>query len=395
MWIDKIIEMLREIYRTIPPRFRWIIDPFAFAIACPMQLRLDLWSAKGTLLNSDMPLSVLCAAPDKDRSYFINYFLELVYGKSFEEVYHGHTWLWNIPEVLKKEGQDCSMMIVNMPKYYRYSPKTQNFFNIGYVEGEVDIPINECFMKKDSLKSDIRKIKKHAFNFEVTRDPRCFFKFYHEMFVPHKAKRFGKAADICQFGPRFQRNRDLLLIKKSGETVAGVTVCYERDVPILGDNGILDGDSKYIKEGALSASYYYMFLYLEKKGFKKVNLGGSSPFFHDGVLKYKTKWSQKIMHSEATFALKILSNTLITRTFLQNNPFIFESKGKLYGTVFVDKDNPFSLEELKQIDKDYFIPGLSKLFIYSFQPDYALKEEKIPLELSEHIILRSAKHIFD
>jgi hypothetical protein len=394
MWIDKTIEWMQKIYSMIPLRLRWIINPFAFVIAYPLRFRLELWIARGTMQNSEMPLSILCAAQSKQNKFIAN-FLELIFGESFEEIYHEHTWLWNISDILQKKGPECSMMFMNVSKFHRNWLSIRNCFNVGWVIGEISIPIDKTVMEKRSIKSDLSKIKKYSLDFEVTRDPQCFFDFYLKMYVPHIFKVFGKTAVIVPYSPTFHENRDLLLIKKEEKGIAGVTICYDKNGPRLEKNGILDGNTKYLREGALSASYFFAFHYLEQKGFRKVGLGRSSPFFHDGVLKYKAKWSQEIIQSDADFVLKILSNTVATRTFLRNNPFIFKKEGKLYGALFKDNEKPFSLEELKQIDKDYFLPGLSKLFIYSFHLDDAMNEQLIPSELSDHIVYCSAKYMFD
>ena len=57
----------------------------------------------------------------------------------------------------------------------------------------------------------------------------------------------------------------------------------------------------------------------------------------------------------------------------------------------MDGDKTLSGEELEQIYKQYFLGGLSKLFIYHFQNGDAVSQESVPPELSERIVLCSAE----
>jgi hypothetical protein len=139
----------------------------------------------------------------------------------------------------------------------------------------------------------------------------------------------------------------------------------------------------------MMAMLYFASLYLKDKGYTKMVVGNSRTFLKDGVLRLKKKWSQRIIGSAPTgFAFKVLCNTAATRAFLENNPFIFEEDGLLNGAVFVDGDDPPSSEEIRQINKNYFHPGLSKLIIYCFKPIDLAIEDLVPSELSENITLR-------
>ena len=88
---------------------------------------------------------------------------------------------------------------------------------------------------------------------------------------------------------------DLVLIKNQEETVAGGIVRYFDGGPYLWEMGIRDGDRGYLKEGVGTASYHLVLKYLEDKGYTNAFLGRSRAFLHDGVLRHKKKWSQRII----------------------------------------------------------------------------------------------------
>jgi hypothetical protein len=106
------------------------------------------------------------------------------------------------------------------------------------------------------------------------------------------------------------------------------------------------------------------------------------------VLQFKKKWSQRITDCCSNgFALRVLSHRPATRAFLCNNPFIFRRDGLFFGAVFADGDKPLTGEDIRQIDKDYFHPGMSRLFIYHLGSEPTPIPNLIPAELSQRIEL--------
>jgi hypothetical protein len=191
------------------------------------------------------------------------------------------------------------------------------------------------------------------------------------------------------------RYSDLLLVKKKEEYIGGMIIEYENKCPTLFSLGVRDGNPDYLKDGTVAALYYFSSLYLEEKGFLKMKSGYSRAFLNDGVLRLKRKWGQRILHSEPSgFALKVLSDTSATKSFLCNNPFIFQNNEHLCGAVFIDKDGPLLPEDYKQINKKYFNQGLSKLFLYEFKlNDLAKTDDITPSEIPGSISLCSASDI--
>ena len=243
---------------------------------------------------------------------------------------------------------------------------------------------------------DLRKIRVHSLEFEVTQDPKQFDDFYHNMYVPYISGAHRSSAYIVpyeQMRTKFQ-NGDLLLIKKQEERIAGFLIVYDKTGPRLWVSGIRDANREYVKAGAMGALYHFSFLYLKDKGFTKVKVGLSRAFSRDGVFQYKRKWSQKIAGtSRSWFALKVLSYPAPAGAFLQKTPFIFEKHGILNSAVFLDVEKPLSAKELKRIEKLNFTPGLSKLFIYHFQHSNPIKQDNATPELFERIVFCSVEDI--
>jgi len=83
------------------------------------------------------------------------------------------------------------------------------------------------------------------------------------------------------------------------------------------------------------------------------------------VLRFKHKLSQQITGSSLNgMALKISSYTAATRSFLQNNPFMFEGTDGLCGAMFLEAEVPLDEAMTHQLNKDYGHPGLVRLCTY-------------------------------
>lgn len=400
--INQLIGLAQKLYNRVPVRLRWIAAPLVYFYRfCQLlsYLRLKLWILTGDEKSSQLPLSILYAAKDSSTYQIIsmNIMLGLLFGESYQKVYLGRAWIWNIQKVIAEKGQNCSFMIVQMHGSLRKHLRSSKWFYIPtWLRGEVDIPIVPEVKKKHTLRSDLRKFQNNSLRFEVTRDLKYFDDFYHNMYVPKITKVYGNKAYIVPYEDMrttFQ-NCDLLLIKKQEERIAGLLIMYEKTGPRLWVLGIRDANREFVKDGAITALYHYSFIYLEEKGFTKVNLGVSKAFFRDGVLQYKRKWSQKIIGTTNNlYALKILSFTNGAKAFLQQNPFIFKNGGILNGAIFSDAKKPPSAKELKRIEKLNFSPGLSKLFIYHFQHGNPIKQDNVTPELFERIVSCSVEDI--
>jgi hypothetical protein len=218
------------------------------------------------------------------------------------------------------------------------------------------------------------------------------------MYIPYITKVFGKKSEIESYAfmkREFRKGGNLLLVKKEKEYIAGILHRYKKNRTKLLILGIKDGDSNYIKDGAIGALYYFSFCYSVEKGYTKIHFGGSRPFLKDGVLRYKKKWNQKIFdEGRMGFLIKPLSITEGLKGFFLNNPLIYEDKTDLNGAIFVAGDQSFSKEDFENIYKDYYVRGLTKLVIYKFGVTDRRMQSLVPQEFADRIIMRSAESIF-
>jgi hypothetical protein len=83
----------------------------------------------------------------------------------------------------------------------------------------------------------------------------------------------------------------------------------------------------------------------------------------------------------------ISSLTPAVKSFLRNNPFIFQRDNLLYAAVFVDADQPLSSEQIQQVTQEYFHEGLAGLKIYRLPAEGETAWEPAPTELPQNVEL--------
>lgn len=325
------------------------------------RLRPELWLVEGNEATSGRPLSVLCAGVG-------SYLLELAFGDSYRKRPAGRVWLWSLSRAVKEKGRGSALALIGVRgPYLRLVNLANSFLIPHWVRGEVDIPLGPSVLSNSSVKSDLRQIQKHQLHFSITKDPEHFHEFYHRMYVPYISAVHGQSAFIWPYEAKKSEfgHCELLLVTKEGQSIAGILISYEKPTPRLWSLGVRDADRRHVKEGAVTALFYYSFMHLESHGYRVANVGLSRPFLDDGVLRYKKKWGVRIVGASADcFVLKVLSDTPGACGFFGSHPFIFRDGDALSGAIFIDTASAPSPEELQRIHQRYSIPGLAKLGLY-------------------------------
>jgi hypothetical protein len=366
--IDKLLAAGKKIYLKTPASFRRIFWP-AKLISLIYLLRMNQWFLVGKEVFSKQDLTIIYTGIEMNK----NYLADLAFGSSHVEIHVGSRWLWQVPLKVKNGNCDCSLVITEVPQALRMLFGKKNCFYVPcWIRGEIDISANilSSIKKEHTLRSELRRIKKHGLQFEVTNEVSQFHKFYYDMYLPYATTRFGKGALIerYDFLKREFQKCNLLLVKKNGEHIAGGLVLHDKSGARLMISGVKDGNLDHVKIGASAAVYHFIFEYLQDKGYKKANLEGSRAFLKDGVLQYKRKWGLRIIGATGGkgFLIRPISQTAGLKGFLLNNPFVFIDKNGLKGAIFVGADQSLAAEILKKAYRDYYLEGVSKLSIYQF-----------------------------
>ena len=345
------------------------IGPFRRVVRY-LRARLDIyrpnvWVLEGTERWSGECLKVVVTGQLEHRNFLAN----LVFGGPWAEITRRRMWLWNIFRLANRRGTDYGLVMVDtaVPSCRAYE-KYGWFLVPAWIRTEVDLmTAAEQIKRSTSIKSDLSKIRKNRFEFEIRTGEDEFEHFYHETYIPYARNVYGDMAFLDTYED--MKNKvgicEFLVITQDTGQIAEQMLLYEDGGIRAYALGIKGANREYVKQGALAAVYYFSILYATRKGHKKLHLGGARPFVKDGVLQYKKKWGARIVgNTSRWFVFKVVHESVATRAFLAKNPFVYESDGKLVGAVFIDDGTFCSNEEVKRIERDYHDLGLGSVRIF-------------------------------
>lgn len=136
-------------------------------------------------------------------------------------------------------------------------------------------------------------VRRHDFQFEISRARDDLEAFHREYHVPHVSRRHGSLASVRSLRQleRAMRTGFLLRVFQEGSWVSGLVVSLadrRRANPVAA--GLHPSRLAGWQDGALSAAYYFLFRWAEEEGIRLVDFGGSRPHLGDGVFQHKVLW---------------------------------------------------------------------------------------------------------
>ena len=327
--------------------------------------RISFARFSGCVKSNGSPLTILCGATNQNRAYL----LDLIFAEPPAEKSQGRPRRQNIFQ--RRHDEDIGMIIVETKReLFTWLNDGGWFFIPTWIAGEVALPLPDECRRASTFKSELRQIEREGFELEVTRTEERFREFYDQLYVPYATKQFGAAAMVEGYAKKREQcaRFDLMLVRRKRQpmvTVAGFIVVYEPDRPKLWSAGVRAGNHDEVRAGALAAGYHFTLGWLQEKGFTRASLGKSRAFLHDGVLRFKRKFAQQLVPGHVFgFALKIQALTPAVKSFLRDNPFIFQSGEKFHAAIFTDAVP--TVDELVELEKKFFHHGLERIVVYYF-----------------------------
>ena len=182
-----------------------------------------------------------------------------------------------------------------------------------WVDSWMQVPQDwQSFIRKDKkAQSDVRRVRIKNFESHFSRDEADFDLFYERFYQPYIQARHQDRAEIV---PRwrlrvlFKQGMQIQWLCLGGEKLAGCIVQVEGRRFHSLVNGLRDGRQELKKEGALSSLYVCAIMEAHRLGCTELHMGGSLPSLHDGVFRYKSKWTTGLSHHEG-----LVSGNLVTQ----------------------------------------------------------------------------------
>jgi len=339
------------------------------------ELRLNIWRLEGNERCSGEPLSILYAGHRLNK----NYIAHLAFGAERKETYHGKTWIGSEIRAATQSGGEILTIIETAARDYPRYRVPGSFFIPCWIDGEIDLDQFAVCLSRDSVRGDLRRVRKYGLQFEVTKDREKFDLFYHQMYVPYIKSAHGDRAALMSYEGMMAKyaQSELLLIKRDGEYIAGENLLYENGIVRAWSLGVLNGDLRYVKEGAVGALYYYRMKYLREHGYRRLQIGASRAFLKDGVLCFKKKWDMRLVSARsAGFWMRPRGTHDGVVAFLKHNPFIYQKEDGFHGAVFLEAEEADTEDMIRPLHKRYGMRGLNGIDRYLAKGDFCLQ----PLE---------------
>jgi hypothetical protein len=143
-----------------------------------------------------------------------------------------------------------------------------------------------------SLKDDLRKVRSRGYTLEHATNAGDWEEFVATMVVPQANARFGGEAWVpsSYLLRQFAERGRLHFVIRDGIRVGGICSLRCGDTLWLPLSGVRDGDPALLRAGVSVAAWALAMEWARTEGCARVDMGRTSPFFHDGVQQYKRKW---------------------------------------------------------------------------------------------------------
>jgi len=341
----------------------------------------QVWRLEGRERASGAPLVIVFAGQLENKNYIVH----LAFADPPTEQALGRRWLWMLlPPKRKRDADGIDLRIVESYENQRRWLKARfQFFVPIWIGGELDLQRAVARLHRSkNAKKDLRRMQKNETTYEVTHDRDAFEDFYSNMYLPYIKNRYDNCAFLMKHEDMMGKLgcSELVFVKVRGERVAGHILLYEDNRVRAWSIGIKDGDSSYVKAGAMKALHYLTSQYLAERGYKALHMGGTRPFLLDGVLRHKRGLRVRLSdHAKRYFSLGLTAGSAGAAAFVASNPFIYESQGAYRGALFIEPDLPLSPERLREFYDEYFIDGLYGLSLF----DARAGGEKLLAQISE------------
>jgi hypothetical protein len=371
------LHFIKQFYHKMPANVQLYIRLFMVMCQKPRLLFLPVHTWNGKSRDNQLPLSVAYVG---NNTITRHYYLHLFFRPAPEITYAGKIFFIRIFKTIRKKYPACTMILWEPNPFIKWRLRNQQPFILpDWVQLEIDISQSIRTMEKQSRSGYInfrRLIRKYGYSYTLSENTdREFEDFYQNMYVPYAKYRFGDSALLpdCAtiFDPAYQP--ELFLYKKENRVVAGSVIRYKDDVALCHALGVQEDCFEMAQQGILGATYLFIIDVLQKRGYKKLCVGGVRPIWNDGVVRLKVRLLATISGSyhyapgQCTY-LSALYDSPCIRDFLVHNPFVHLAKnGELTGAIWISKNEDMNEEGFRKVYKRMERAGIRHCDIFSFR----------------------------
>ncbi|MBN2199840.1 MAG: hypothetical protein JW747_08345 [Candidatus Aminicenantes bacterium] len=374
-----LVDALSLIYGFVPSFLKKALLPGAESAASTLrrlflvlsQLRLPVRFVQGKEKSGGRELTAFIAGRGRAASDIAG----ILFSEVRAEKTSGALWLWDLKSVLSRFESRADMAFVVLDELWAKALTARGFLMVPeWVTFRMDLtrPLARTWnlSRNKTLRENLRRIRKHRYSYEITRDPKKFDDFYRCFYLPFIPEKFGDSTVLTGYRlmKLFFQSGVLLLVKQDGEFVSGnIIMLYNKGAKSI-IIGVREGRADYIRKAALAASYYFTTQWAVKQGFRWIDFGECRPYLNDGILYFKKRWGMRVeryRHNRTVIALKVRASSPTAEDFLADNPLIYLNGKALRGLVFARGDRPLDSRDVLSLEKSFFVPGLENLTVVS------------------------------
>jgi hypothetical protein len=297
----------------------------------------------------------------------------------------GRMPIWRVASILETSCPDCGLALIEHPSWAMSLLPRGGFRIPHWVNMSLDLskPIEHLFGNQRTFLKG--KIKKNNLSYKMANDLKSFDDFYNNMFLPYIQQRHGSLALLDSYKDLldiFQKG-ELIFVLKGEEAISAGLIEFSKGQVRFRRLGVRGAKLEYVKLGAIGAMYYFLAMEMIKRGYRRMNVGGTRPLLSDGVTRFKSFLRTEVLMGNEHSCLWtwFLKDSTALRRFLVNNPFIFmDQKGKPCGAFFFETDPKSSTEALEGIARKWGFEGLHQRRLFNFDKFNRSNPHSVALE---------------
>lgn len=211
--------------------------------------------------------------------------------------------VWRLQRLLDAWRAEADLTLVRVDRLSaRWFLKGRGIVVPEWVNSWMTLPADwrEFARTHKNASSDLRRVRIKKFDCEISHSAQDFDEFYDRYYLPFVTARHGARAGITsRWRLRMLFRQGLLLwVRQNGVRVACGLAMVKRHRYFMLCSGVLDGRMDLMKQGAISSDYVLSFQTAASLGCTEVHMGGTLPSLHDGIFRYKSKWTSGLSAHE-------------------------------------------------------------------------------------------------
>jgi hypothetical protein len=219
-------------------------------------------------------------------------------------------------------------------------------------------------MSARELKRYQKLAARNAFAYRISHEDADFFRFYETMHRPTMQKRHGELARSVEINTAYEtlfKKGLLFQVTQDGVPVSGSVSQIDAGKNWLNTRliGVLNGDEKYLDNGAQNFTYHAILHWAcNVGGIDVVDFGGCEPFLTKGTFQHKKRFATEAIlppnqFHDVRMLLRANGRSPAVRDYLIDNPvMIVDENDNLGAGYFHDEERP------PRLDIPYQCPGL-------------------------------------